>query len=164
MTSYEQPRALASTDEWPHDRTYPQFEDGNLTRGWRSELVPQKDGDGDEDELSDFEAKLKAVGERQKLEAQRKQGEKHASLSKNSPAPKPSILQQTARDPLTSKAPPTLKARNAASALARPSKPLATTLPNFAAPTAVTKARAPAPVTSKKSLRHWAKEESSRDQ
>ena len=40
---------------WPHDRTYPQLEGNNLTRGWFSVYASAKSGDADERETSDFE-------------------------------------------------------------------------------------------------------------
>lgn len=134
-------------DEWPHDRTYPQFEGRNLTKGWWVEFAGGKDGE--EEELSDFEEKLKVVEARQKQE--RKKGEMQTQLVKKSPAPKTSALQKTARDPLTSKAPSTLKAKSAASLLSHPVKQAPTTLPSFAAPTTTSKSRAPALVSGKKS-------------
>ena len=102
-------------DDWPHDRTYPQFEGKNLTRGWWSEFAPQKAGDGDE-EFSDFEEKLKRIEELH---------EKKKKLAKKSAAAagpvKKAPMQKTNRDPLAAKlGQQTLKAKSAASALSKP--------------------------------------------
>ena len=127
-------------DCWPHDRTYPQFEGKNLTRGWWSEFAPYKDSDEDE-EFSDYGEKVKKIEERQK-------GEKAALQSKKSTPIKNAGLQKTTRDPLTTRAPQTLKARSAASALGLDSK--SSGVPSFAAPTATSKSRAPSALISKK--------------
>lgn len=122
-------------DDWPHDRTYPQFEGQNLTRGWWSEFVRQKPDD-DNDEFSDFEEKLKEIEERDR----KKQQAQQAQQGKKTSVAKPSAMQKTTRDPLTAKVPSTLKSKSAASALSKPR-----TL------TAASKARTPATtVTSKK--------------
>ena len=126
-------------DDWPHDRTYPQFEGKNLTRGWWSEFGKQKDDDESE-EFSDFEEKLREMEERERK--QKAQQAKKALPAKNSG------LQMTARDPLTAKPLQTLKSRSAASALSNSNKTSAT--PSFAVPTAAAKARLPSAVTSTK--------------
>lgn len=118
-------------DEWPHDRTYPQFEGANLTRGWWSEFARQK-GDDDDSDFSDFEGKLTQIEERQRKERQ-------AMRARPSPAVKRPGLKMTARDPLSQKQPQTLNARSAASALSAPNS---TVTPRFAAPTAATQSRA----------------------
>ncbi|KAK4546231.1 hypothetical protein LTR36_002368 [Oleoguttula mirabilis] len=133
---YMAPRGVPLPDHpddcFPHDRTYPQFEGRNLTKGWWSEVQPHKDVDGEE-ELSDFEEKLKEVEEREKRKAARKNV-------------RPAGLQQ-ARKPTTTTAamarpPSTLRSRTAASALSSAPKQQRVT-PSFAAPTAAAKARLP---------------------
>lgn len=132
-------------DDWPHDRTYPQFEGRNLTRGWWSEFAPHRDDEdeGGDEEFSDFEEKLKLVEERE-----RERKNEVVQQGKKSPAVKKSGLQTVTRDPLTAKGPQTLKARSAASALSGTSKPAG--VPSFAAPTATSKSRVPSAVASKK--------------
>ena len=130
-------------DDWPHDRTYPQFEGKNLTRGWWSEFGPQKDEDEDEDdEFSDFEQKLKRIEELNEKKKQQTQQAKKATAVKKPPVAK------TSRDPLTAKMPQTLKAKEAASALSKSTKPSTTS--SFAAPTATAKARLPFVLAAKK--------------
>ena len=119
-------------DDWPHDRTYPQFEGKNLTRGWWSEFALQK-GDEDDDEFSDFEEKLKQLEEREKKQQQ-------AQQAKKALAPKASATEKTTRDPLTAKQPQTLKSKHAASALSKPAPSTAATA----------KSRAPSTLMSKK--------------
>jgi hypothetical protein len=121
-------------DDWPIDRTYPQFEGKNLTRGWYSEFAPQKDDDED-DEFSDFEEKLKRIEE---LNEKKKQAKKTTAVKK---AP----MQKTTRDPLASKPAQSLTARGAASALSKK-----TSGPSFAAPTTAAQARLPTATKMKK--------------
>lgn len=102
-------------DDWPHDRTYPQFEGNNFTRGWWSEFANQK-GDDDDTEFSDFEEELKKLAERERKK-------KHAQHVKKAPLTKTSALEKTTRHPLTAKPPQTVKAKSAASALSQPLKP-----------------------------------------
>ena len=130
-------------DDWPHDRTYPQFEGKNLTRGWWFEFCPQKDDD--DDEFSDFDEKLKKI---KALEQKKKQQQQAQQAKKTATVKKTPTLNQTTRDPLTSKPPETLKSRSAASALSNPIKP--SSIPSFAAPTAAAKARLPSAPVSKK--------------
>ena len=130
-------------DDWPHDRTYPQFEGKNLTRGWWSEFGEQRDSDEDElGDFSEFERKLKAAEERERKQLQQQ------AVKKTPTAAKSSGLQKTTRDPLTSEPPQTLKAKSAASALSNPTK--TTAVPSFAAPTAAARARLPSVLASKK--------------
>lgn len=124
-------------DDWPHDRTYPQFEGDNLTRGWFSEFSKQVDYDDDE-EFSDFEEKLKRVKE---LEKKKQQAKKASPVKKQG-------FQKATRDPLTTKPPQSLEARSAAAALSNSTKSAATA--RVAAPTATSKARLPSAVISKK--------------
>ena len=100
-------------DIWPHDRTYPQLEGENLTRGWWSEYAPKNRGHGDEGETSDFEELCKKAGFR---------------ANKNA-------IQSTSSNPAPTN--PNLTATKAVTALA--SKPLKPS--GFAAPTAATKSR-----------------------
>ncbi|CAK3843610.1 Hypothetical predicted protein [Lecanosticta acicola] len=89
----------------PHDRTYTQFEGKNLTRGWYSAFAPQRDPE--EPDLSDYEEQLRKCEEREKKEQQKAKAIPMGTKSTTSQA-------------LRAK-PTTLKAQNAASALA--SKP-----------------------------------------
>ncbi|KAK5133662.1 hypothetical protein LTR08_007516 [Meristemomyces frigidus] len=130
-------------DDWPTDKTFPQFEGGNLVRGWWSEFKGRKDGG--EEELSDFEEKVRQA------EARQVAGErKTAALAEKKD------VQQRVRKPAAAmpRAPSTLKSRNAASALSSTSTTTANTTratPSFAAPTAAAKARLPsAPLASRK--------------
>ena len=124
-------------DDWPIDRTYPQFEGKNLTRGWWSEFTLLKDED-DSDEFSDFEEKLRKVEEAEKKTKQQAQKKKTPVVSRDG-------MQKVARDPLNAKAPQTLRAEHAASALSKP-----VTGASFAAPTAAAKARLPPASTARK--------------
>ncbi|KAK1030286.1 hypothetical protein LTS16_019041, partial [Friedmanniomyces endolithicus] len=53
-------------DDWPHDRTYPQFEGENLTRGWWAEFGGEGKGVASDEEMSDFDEKVKQVEARQR--------------------------------------------------------------------------------------------------
>lgn len=124
-------------DDWPHDRTYPQFEGKNLTRGCWLEFRPDKDPE----ELSDFDEKLKKIEERERKKAKTltKAAEGHGTLQ--------------ARKPVDSRpAPATLSSKYAAAALSSGPKPTVRSrgAPSFAAPTAATKARFPPALASKK--------------
>lgn len=103
-------------DDWPADRTYPQLEGKNLTRGWWSEFSQQMDEDEDT-EFSDFEEKLKAAEQKE-----RKAAAGHGA-KKGTPVKKAG-MQVANRDPLTAKAPQTMRAKSAATALSKPT-PLA---------------------------------------
>lgn len=122
-------------DDWPADRTYPQFEGNNLMNGWYSEFCEQKN-DEDEGIMEDFQQKMKRIEElNEKKKKQQQQQAKKAGAVKKLP------VQKTARDPLSTKPAQSLTARGAASALSRPS---------FAAPTAATRSKAPSGAASKK--------------
>lgn len=121
-------------DCWPNDRTYPQFEGKNFTRGWWSEYAPKKHFD-EADDHKEFVAKLEKL---EKQEAEEKAKKAHAVV-KAKPVP-------TKQDPLKNKAPSTIAARKASSALGSRTGGV----PSFAAPTAAAKARAPGPLASKK--------------
>lgn len=111
MPPREAPKEENYDDIWPRDRDYSMFQGSNMTRGWLSEYLPEKEDNVDDDELSDdFEEKYKKAVEREKKEAAAK------------------------KRPLTSKGtntalkatPPTMRAQHAASALSsRSSKPAA---------------------------------------
>ena len=137
---YMPPREVPLPDHpddcWPIDRTYPQFEGSNLTRGWWSEFSQQV-GEDEDTEFSDFEEKLNAAERREK-----KAGDGHAA-KKGTPV-KRAGLQTAKRDPLTTKEPQTMKARSAAAALSGTSKPSNTA--SLAAP----KARPTCTLTAKK--------------
>ena len=124
-------------DCWQHDRTYPQFEGKNLTKGWWSEFQPQKDGS--EDELSDFEEKLKKVEEKERKAAEAKKVLADKSTNGGLQTRKPAVKERP---------PSTLSSRTAASALS--SAPKARPTPSFAAPTASAKARHPPALASRK--------------
>jgi len=128
-------------DDWPHDRTYPQFEGENLTKGWRSAFARDQTVDENE-ELSDFEEKLKSVQQR------RRQGG-ITQQTKSLPAAKKSAnLNLTAKDPLTARSTQTISSRDAVSALSGPSRTTGT--PGFAAPTATSRSRHPSSAVLKK--------------
>lgn len=118
-------------DCWPNDRTYPQFEGKNFTRGWWSEYAPKKEFDEAADH-KEFVVNL------EKLEAAEK-AKKAPAVVKAKPVP-------AKQDPLQNKAPSTIAARKASSALGSRTGGV----PSFAAPTAAAKARAPGPLASKK--------------
>lgn len=126
-------------DDWPADRTYPQFEGQNLTNGWYSEFCEQAEDDG-EGIMEDLRQKLKKIEEHNMKKQQQQQ------LTKKPAAVKRSPMQKTARDPLSGKPAQSLTARGAASALSKPSSTM-----RFAAPTAATKSKAPSKIESKKS-------------
>ena len=133
---YMPPREIPLPDhpeDWPLDQSYPQFQRKNLTRGWYSEFAPKRD-DGDDSEMSDFDEKVRKF-EKDQAEKKAKQ---HAVI-KSKPVP-------TKRNPLAERAPPTLAARKASSALGS----RAPSVRSFAAPTASTKARVPGMLASKK--------------
>lgn len=133
---YMPPREIPLPDhpeDLPHDRNYPQFRGENFTRGWYSEFVPTRDDDQDS-EMSDFDEKVRKLEKRQ---AERKAKQHAPVMSK--PVP-------TKRNPLADKAPSTVAARKASSALGMRS----TSARSFAAPTAATKSRAPSVPASRK--------------
>lgn len=120
-------------EDLSHDRTYPQFKGENFTRGWYSEFAATRDDDED-GEMSDFDEKVRRLEKRQ---AERKAKQHAPVMSK--PVP-------TKRNPLADKAPSTVAARKASSALGMRS----TSARSFAAPTAATKSRAPSVPASRK--------------
>ena len=120
-------------EDLSHDRTYPQFKGENFTRGWYSEFAATRDDDQDS-EMSDFDEKVRKLEKRQ---AERK-AKQHAPVA-SKPVP-------TKRNPLADKAPSTVAARKASSALGMRS----TSARSFAAPTAATKSRAPSVPASRK--------------
>lgn len=128
MPPRETPLPDHPDDCWPIDRTYPQFEGKNLTRGWWGAFSQPVDEDEDT-EFSDFEEKLKRVEQREK-----KAGGA-PTAKKGTPVKKEAGLQAVKRDPLSERAPQTVRAKSAASALARTSKPPTTTA-SLAAPKA----------------------------
>ncbi|TKA46701.1 hypothetical protein B0A55_12916 [Friedmanniomyces simplex] len=120
-------------DDWPHDRTYPQFEGGNLTRGWWAEFGGGGKEVGSDEEMSDFEEKIRKVEERQRVrEAAAKAKKAAAAAAERRPA--------------------TVKARGAASALSTTAAQKQKTVPSFAAPTAAAKARLPSVPVAKRPL------------
>ncbi|KAK5113912.1 hypothetical protein LTR85_010445 [Meristemomyces frigidus] len=140
---YMAPRGVPLPDHpddcFPHDRTYPQFEGRNLTRGWLSEFRPQKDEDGEDEEFSDFEGKIREVEERER---------KQTAMAQKKENARPTGLQAKKPATATARPPSTLKSKTAASALS--SAPRQSSTPSFAAPTAAAKARLPSALTSKK--------------
>ena len=133
---YMPPREVPLPDhpeDLTHDRTYPQFKGENFTRGWYSEYAPSR-GDDQDSEMSDFDEKVCKLEKRQ---AERK-AKQHAPVA-SKPVP-------TKRNPLADKAPSTVVARKASSALGMRS----TSARSFAAPTAATKSRAPSVPASRK--------------
>ncbi|TKA27727.1 hypothetical protein B0A50_04828 [Salinomyces thailandicus] len=104
-------------DCWPADRTYPQFSEENVTKGWLTEIRPQRV----RDEGEEFEERVREL-ERQEQEVQH--------------LPKKRTAQQQ---------PSTFASRKAASALSSSNTATApstsTATPSFAAPTAAAKAR-----------------------
>lgn len=138
---YMPPREIPLPDhpeDWPQNRTYPQFQGKNFSRGFYTEFGTKQD-DGDESELSDFEEKVRRVA-KQQAKKKAKQQQQHAVV-KAKPVP-------ASRDPLAAKAPPTIAARKASSALGSRTS----AAPSFAAPTAATKARTTGMLASKKPL------------
>lgn len=120
-------------DDWPHDRAYPQFESENKTRGWFSEFAGRKHEDDDSD-FSNFAEELRDV-------EQRKNDEPREQIKTAS--------HKTVLNSCTTKPLQTLKSRDAALALSRP---LTSTTPGFAAPTAAAKARAPSVIPTQSRL------------
>jgi hypothetical protein len=120
-------------EDCPLDQTYPQFQGKNFTRGWYSEFASKRDED-DDSEMSDFDEKVRNA---EKEQAERK-AKQHAVV-RSKPVP-------TMWNPLADRAPTTIAARKASSALGSRS----TGTRSFAAPTAATKARVPGMLTSRK--------------
>ncbi|EMC91286.1 hypothetical protein BAUCODRAFT_127197 [Baudoinia panamericana UAMH 10762] len=112
-------------DCWPHDRTYPQFEGANLTRGWWETFRPRTkyDDEGSDAESTDEDEKVRRAVETKA----RKQREAEMAA-------------RQAYEELT-KAPDTLKSHTAAAALSSVRTAKARDSRSFAAPTAATIAR-----------------------
>jgi hypothetical protein len=121
-------------EDLSHDRNYPQFKGENFTRGWYSEFAAPPRDDDQDGEMSDFDEKVRKLEKRQ---AERKAKQHAPVLSKPIPSK---------RNPLADKAPSTVAARKASSALGMRS----TNARSFAAPTAATKSRAPSVPASRK--------------
>ncbi|KAK1057080.1 hypothetical protein LTR33_013728 [Friedmanniomyces endolithicus] len=117
-------------DDWPHDRTYPQFEGENLTRGWWAEFGGEGKGVASDEEMSDFDEKVKQVEARQRT--REAAGKVRSAAVERHPA--------------------TIRARGAASALSTAALPKQRSTPGFAAPTAAAKARLPTAPVVKRSL------------
>ncbi|KAK0356843.1 hypothetical protein LTR91_009941 [Friedmanniomyces endolithicus] len=117
-------------DDWPHDRTYPQFEGENLTRGWWAEFGGEGKGVASDEEMSDFDEKVKQVEARQRT--RQAAGKVRSAAVERHPA--------------------TIRARGAASALSTAALPKQRSTPGFAAPTAAAKARLPTAPVVKRSL------------
>lgn len=120
-------------------RSFPQFEGGNLTRGWMAEFASGGDEGESGEELSDFETKVREVEERERKAAAKA---KARARARGEVGKKP--LASTTKTTTTTRLPSTLSSRTAASALSSTRKhPSSTATPNFAAPTAAAKARLP---------------------
>ncbi|KAK0870967.1 hypothetical protein LTS02_002166 [Friedmanniomyces endolithicus] len=117
-------------DDWPHDRTYPQFEGENLTRGWWAEFGGEGKGVASDEEMSDFDEKVKQVEARQRT--REAAGKVRSAAVERHPA--------------------TIRARGAASALSTAALPKQRSTPGFAAPTAAAKARLPTAPVAKRPL------------
>ncbi|KAK0258420.1 hypothetical protein LTR01_001103 [Friedmanniomyces endolithicus] len=117
-------------DDWPHDRTYPQFEGENLTRGWWAEFGGEGKGVASDEEMSDFDEKVKQVEARQR--ARDAAGKVRGAAAERHPT--------------------TIRARGAASALSAAIPQKQTSAPGFAAPTAAARARLPTNPVAKKPL------------
>ncbi|KAK6439864.1 hypothetical protein LTR95_003918 [Oleoguttula sp. CCFEE 5521] len=130
---YMPPRAIPlpdhPTDCWPNDRTYPQFEGRNFTRGVWDGMFPSKEDDEESDEMSDLDEQIRALESKQAAER----------IKKTSPVVERRKMVPVKKNPLMERTAGTIVARKAAGALAaRPAG-----MPSFAAPTAAAKARAP---------------------
>nr|POE82774.1 hypothetical protein CFP56_68178 [Quercus suber] len=122
-------------DDWPADRTYPQFEGRNLTKGWGAMTQPSKDEDAGD--LSDVDAKLKKFEEREKKkEAQVKN---RPATAKETKKPGRKVLNS---DP----EPSVLTSKGAAQALSSTG-----VKHSYAAPTLRTKSRVPSTLAPKRS-------------
>ncbi|KAK3114717.1 hypothetical protein LTR53_006671 [Teratosphaeriaceae sp. CCFEE 6253] len=105
-------------DDWPHDRSYPQFEGQNFTRGWWAEFGGVKDAPASDEEGSDFEEKYRKAEEGKMA----REAAAEARLA-------------------AEKRPLTLKSKSAASALSTTEAQKQRATPGFAAPTAAARAR-----------------------
>ncbi|KAK5721446.1 hypothetical protein LTR17_014566 [Elasticomyces elasticus] len=124
---YMPPREVPLPDHpedcWPSDRTYPQFEGENLTRGWYAEFSESKKVLESDEEMSDFDEKCRTA------EEGRKAREAKCALERR---------------------PGTVKAKGAASALSSSVLPKQRAVPSFAAPTAAARARVPSVTVTKR--------------
>ena len=132
MAPREVPLPDHPEDVWPNDRKYTQFEGKNFTRGWYSEYAGKKGGD--DGELSDLDEKIKKLEERDMKK-------RRDAVVKAKPVP-------TRTNPLAEKAPSTVAARKASSALGSRTGGV----PSFAAPTAAARAKAPGALASRKPM------------
>ncbi|KAK6432711.1 hypothetical protein LTR95_011114 [Oleoguttula sp. CCFEE 5521] len=137
---YMPPRAIPlpdhPTDCWPNDRTYPQFEGRNFTRGVWDGMFPTKEDDEESDEMSDLDGKIRALESKQAAER----------VKKTSPVAVRTKMVPVKKDPLRERTAGTMVAKKAASALG--SGPV--DVPSFAAPTAAAKAKMPTVLAPKK--------------
>ncbi|KAK3646705.1 hypothetical protein LTR56_008469 [Elasticomyces elasticus] len=124
---YMPPREVPLPDHpedcWPADRTYPQFEGKNLTRGWYAEFGESKRVLESDEEMSDFDEKCR------KAEQGRKAREAKGAVERRLG---------------------TVKAKGAASALSSSVLPKQRAVPSFAAPTAAARARVPTVTVAKR--------------
>ena len=145
---YMAPRGVPLPDHpddcWPIDRTYPQFEGKNLTRGWLSEFAPHKDED--DEELSDLDEKIR------KIEELNEKKKRQAQQAKKASTVKPSAMVKTNRDPLTTKPAQGLSSKIAASALSTSTKQHTKT----PAPSALASKKGPTSTIAPGNLRHTA--------
>lgn len=91
-------------DVWPHDRTYPQFEGKNFSKGFWGEI--EKD-DGSEDAMSDLDEKLKVIEAKEQRKRQKELQHTHRKADQGK---KPASTQ-------TRNTPNTLTSKEAATAL-----------------------------------------------
>ncbi|KAK4898823.1 hypothetical protein LTR27_003554 [Elasticomyces elasticus] len=123
---YMPPREVPLPDHpedcWPSDRTYPQFEGKNLTRGWYAEFGESKKVLESDEEMSDFDEKCRKAEEGRKA--------REATSVERRPG--------------------TVKAKGAASALSSIALPKQKAVPSFAAPTAAARARVPTGTVAKR--------------
>nr|OQO23456.1 hypothetical protein B0A51_08703 [Rachicladosporium sp. CCFEE 5018] len=124
------------TDCWPNDRTYPQFEGRNFTRGVWDGLFPTKQDDEESTEMSDLDEQIRALESKQAAER----------VKKESPVVVRTKTVPVKKDPLRERGAGTMVARKAAGALGA----RVDGVPGFAAPTAAAKARMPTMLASKK--------------
>jgi hypothetical protein len=150
---YMAPRGVPLPDHpddcWPIDRTYPQFEGKNLTRGWLSEFAPQKNND-DDDELSDLDEKIR------KIEELNEKKKRQVQQTKKAYTVKPSPMVKTNRDPLTTKPAQGLSSKSAASALSTSTKPTLGKSTKTPAPSALASKKGPTSTIAPGNSRHTA--------
>ena len=149
---YMAPRGVPLPDHpddcWPIDRTYPQFESKNLTRGWLSEFAPHKNED--DEELSDLDEKIR------KIEELNEKKKRQAQQAKKASTVKPSAMVKTNRDPLTTKPAQGLSSKNAASALSTSTKPTFGKSIKTPAPSALASKKGPTSTIAPGNSRHTA--------